>query len=59
VGVRESGRHLVVVGGLAVGELLGDEVCGMDVQEEKRKEFPVLMKRKVGAAAALVCPTDM
>jgi hypothetical protein len=46
------------VGGLVVGGLLGDEACGMDVQGEKKKGFPVLMKRKVGAAVAACLPGD-
>jgi hypothetical protein len=38
---------LVVVVGLALVGYLGDEVCGMYVQEEKKKEFQAFMKRKV------------
>jgi hypothetical protein len=46
---------LVVVVGLVVVKLVGDEFCGKYVQEEKEKGFPVVMKRKFRAAMALVC----
>jgi hypothetical protein len=38
---------LVMMVGLVVVGYLGDEFCGMYVQEEKKKEFQVFMKSKV------------
>jgi hypothetical protein len=43
---------LVVMVGLVVVGLLGDEFCGMYVQEEKKKKFQAFIKSKARAAVA-------